>query len=334
MKAQFVYERLEFDRGNNPLDSLNIGNKGVRIYNKLSNIAQVLDIEEVGVEDLNKEKAIASWRIPGIKGKIERVGYGRIILYLSDIGGEKEYQVYAKGKRGSDIQSWEAWDSIDKWRDNLHQLNESVNFERGKDPKETMGLGKARLRDFNSLEEAAKWVVLFPNIVTEGKFQSWEGLTMPYDADRKIGTFKEEIIPYFDKLDLVRWIKNNLLVNGTPLVLRDSKEIADQATYMMLGLEESLGFEREKDPKQSLDIGLDRKISKGDIFNAIFRFKDYTEYNILKISEVSVKVKAIQDEEIDEDSLERITVGRIIGHEEKGDWVCIWDDNLKKWIIE
>lgn len=153
----YLAESVNFQKGLDPREMMDIGDEAYRVLQKMKTIAASLGIPEIPIDDLNKEKALASWRMPGIKGTDQErkdTGIGRIILYKS---GDDEIKVYTKGIRGTDIDQWYSWNSPRKWIENIKMINEDVNFERGRDPKDTMKIGSKELLKDDSLGRQRGW---------------------------------------------------------------------------------------------------------------------------------------------------------------------------------
>jgi hypothetical protein len=269
-----TFESLDFERGIDPKESIGIGNEGFRIYNKFQKIAKSLGIEEAGINDLNQKIAIGSWKMPWLKGDVDKSGFGRIILFQS-VEDSGEYKVYSKGKRGSDIQDWRMWNSPRKWLENIKMLNESINFERGIDPKKSMGIG----------EEAT-----YQKIADMMQKDGWSPVD-PYESDSAIGWAVEyghhDLAKFLldrhshqdevqnQMVNYIQWSAQNRNLDMLELLLSyfnldpshlnfalrmaSSYEPAyNTIKSYMNKTNESLEFERGKDPKSSLNIGLSR----------------------------------------------------------------------------
>lgn len=119
-------------------------------------------------------------------------------------------------------------------------VSESLNFERGKkDPKISMGIGRTARRDFNNFEEIIEWLYNYPEVYTDGKVKKWEKSDAEYSYTSKLWSTSSKTI---SKLELVRWIKWNIKLDGELLGLRDAKEIADQLSEL-IGNPENYSFQ-------------------------------------------------------------------------------------------
>lgn len=104
-------------------------------------------------------------------------------------------------------------------------VRENINFEREVDPKIFMGVGRSVKRIFKNTDEASKWCYEFPIICTEGILKEWPNKVYYYSKDNSQFT-----IPKIEGLQVVKWIKNNLLLeeNEGYLSLKNAKEIWDK----------------------------------------------------------------------------------------------------------
>ncbi|MDD5648942.1 MAG: hypothetical protein PHF86_00750 [Candidatus Nanoarchaeia archaeon] len=104
-------------------------------------------------------------------------------------------------------------------------VRENINFEREVDPKIFMGIGRSVKRIFKNTEEASQWCYEFPSICTEGILKEW-----PYKVLYNRENNLQFTIPKIEGLKIVKWIKNNLLLeeNKDYLSLKDAKEIWDK----------------------------------------------------------------------------------------------------------
>lgn len=257
MRAKCVYEDISFERGKDPKDVLDIGDKGMRIYKKLSDIAKSLGIKETSIDDLNEKLAIAAWKNPGLSGNTKKgTVYGRIILYKSIIGDHKDYRIYTVGKNGSDLQDWTAWDSAAKWKENLSYLNgnidESVSFERGKDPRKALEVGMEHFT-FH-----ADYIVI-SNRYGESMIQRKKNILSDEDA---IASLKSMYLEPLENLLVVEG-KNyphspySSYSIGLLKMQPQIKYIEYKGEYYKIpkGVRESVNFERGQDPKKALNIG-------------------------------------------------------------------------------
>jgi len=145
MKALFVSENINFERGSDPKTTMGIGRLEFA-KKRLGEIANEFGWTEVMVpnrEENNKPgrgKSHAKW-----------VNYFGSSINLFSFDREdpiKTLGVYVVGKskvdrlrnQRSDFDKLDPWFNKDKWI-SYFNLNESYNFERGQDPKKAIGIG-------------------------------------------------------------------------------------------------------------------------------------------------------------------------------------------------
>jgi hypothetical protein len=298
-KENRISESMDFQRGGNPYDRLDIGNEELRILKKLRRIADELGLEDVGIEDLNKDRAVASWRVPRpnspegffIGTRITFFRNGPFLVPLNGIGKYK-YGVFIMGRNGTDTQDWKKWDTADKWRSNISRMNEGLSFERGMDPKTSMGIGSAakmaeiknmgveNIRNIFSDVEAD-----YIKVLTGGKWsiQHPEDFMVPYKHGADIyKTYKkpkytsrkysnsfrsfitDRLRSIFSDTPNAEWwiaIGINSMEPIFNRIMKDRMEILDESASFIRGL----------DPKRALEIGLPSKMGEG--FTVIWRDK-------------------------------------------------------------
>jgi len=150
MRAQFVNENISFERGRDPKAVMGLGNEEDRIIGKLEELQKLIGgriVIEKGDSygpDKTTYTLLSTYKL-GRGGKIR-------ITFIPDISNYNVRRYYlacdysfsrgANARLEGDIQK-NVFDYIDKWLEkwNMNILDETVNFERGKDPKESMGIG-------------------------------------------------------------------------------------------------------------------------------------------------------------------------------------------------
>ena len=112
-----------------------------------------------------------------------------------------------------------------------------MNFERGKDIRSSIRIGRCKERVFKDIKEAAEWCVEYPEEYTKGIVSSWFGINPEtkntyYNAAKS--QFNHEALRKGNettgKLQMVKWIKENLHFSAHPeavIGLKDSKMIID-----------------------------------------------------------------------------------------------------------
>lgn len=145
---------------------------------------------------------------------------------------------------------------------------ESVEFQRGIDPYSSLGIGKVSQRDFSNETELIEWGYRFPITWSGGEIAEWN------DSDKVIrkplDEYHEEVyVPRMRnvRLQAVKWIKDNITINGESLGLKQCMEIANGIQKLAIqeieksrGITESMEFEKGKDPKDALGIGVGDKL--------------------------------------------------------------------------
>ena len=248
MIAKKTYENMDFLRGGHPYDTLKIGKAELRILDKLIPIAKELGLEDIGVEDLNKKKAIASWRLPSLRG----YRGGRITFFRNTDKPEREYDygIFIMGKHGTNIEDWRKWDTLEKWKQNIGFMYESVSFERGQDPKSSMGVG----RDW--IIKNTKWSInLAWDKYTIEYFEEYRGYYIVV-ALRNTGMYGDEGL-----YDAVANIPG-IMVTGAHSSWNAYKGIKKKIDEHLKAknivhkiLKESVEFKRGEDPKDAMKIG-------------------------------------------------------------------------------
>jgi hypothetical protein len=113
-----------------------------------------------------------------------------------------------------------------------------INFERHKDPKSSLSIGRIKERVFEDTDEAAAWFAKYPAAYTEGHIQDWGGKNpqsgIPF-FDRAQGSFNSRAlagIPVSGKLQFIKWVKENIHFSAHPeaiIGLKEAKIIVDTA---------------------------------------------------------------------------------------------------------
>jgi hypothetical protein len=100
-----------------------------------------------------------------------------------------------------------------------------MNFQRGQDPLQSMGIGYAQKREFSSIKEASDWAILFPAEYTDGQIQKWtKGMVNNGKLEIPAG-------PNTGWLQMVKWMKDNAripsLFGNEKIGLKEAKNIID-----------------------------------------------------------------------------------------------------------
>ena len=141
MKAQFVYENINFERGGDPKDAMDIGDRDARMINRLDSLLISFGFkkfDEITFEDDFYMKDLAEWHSPE---------YGKAVLYkYTDSGRIERIGHYGATLQGPSFTYDFTKDEILTkrcWENALAErpLYENMRFERGGDPKKSMGIG-------------------------------------------------------------------------------------------------------------------------------------------------------------------------------------------------
>jgi len=230
MEARFVSENIQFERGKSPMDAMSIGREA-QIQKEFITYWDAGDWAVRNLELITDDKYSPN-------DVIRKVGdHGMpedLVAYLQRWVEKVELTGYPNSKNEAPIVR----------RANLlteiaHQLRkhgilvEAVNFERGRDPKEAMGLGLLNKRDFDSNDEVAEWMI---NYSWRTKKGSPLDRHMPLSEDdfylkRKqkfAGLDHETFLLGEDiRLRVVKWIRWNIKINGKNPLLIEAKFILE-----------------------------------------------------------------------------------------------------------
>jgi hypothetical protein len=149
---------------------------------------------------------------------------------------------------------------------------ETIGFQRGADPKTSMGIGIAAKRNFDSSDEAVQWAYMLPYVWSEGDIPKW-------DPDEKIDITHAGGAQYVgvkriraNRLKYIKWFKDNINILSfdtyNPVGIKESMEIIDELQKLVikksregtLGLNESVNFQRGRDTKTAIGIGMEEKL--------------------------------------------------------------------------
>ena len=265
MKAYYVRERLEFERGLEPKVSMGIGISTKLKWNKFYPGEDFLPAEEV-VKYLKNPKLI-KYIVKGLRNQPEwTIDYQvKVFNYLIDHNGVALYkdlvpqraipkqtmhrifkELFEKG-----ILILERTGNI--YKIYLNKINESINFERGLEPKKSMKIGKnynnhfyklentysyydyAMRQDKNSLDrlilkKAAEFFEVEPERILgiESKNLSWDSIMHPKNLGN-VKIIKKEILRNYNdknsKLINSESISINLTNKGFAYVINDQFSI-------------------------------------------------------------------------------------------------------------
>jgi len=117
-----------------------------------------------------------------------------------------------------------------------------IGFERNKDPRSSMEIGRIKERVFDDINEAANWFAKYPAAYTEGFITDWGGKNphtgVPF-FDRATGNFNHRAFSgthISGKLQFIKWVKENIHFSKYPeaiIGLKEAKIIVDTAEQIV-----------------------------------------------------------------------------------------------------
>jgi len=140
---------------------------------------------------------------------------------------------------------------------------ESVEFQRGADPYTSLGIGKSTQRDFSGGKELIEWAYNFPAVWSKGEIPEWND--SDYIIRKPFGGYLEEV--YIQrmrniKLIVIKWIKDNITINGEPLSLKEAMNMFEEIQKFVIknlererGIRESIDFHKGGNPLDTLEVG-------------------------------------------------------------------------------
>lgn len=252
-----VQESQNFERGGDPMDTMDIGRVQERKQKIIDEITKFNSKKYGGSSVLIKYLSFhRDWDLDKLeKDSIENLKYA--LKYL------------------------EKWEQIDKKIDKKQKnfkINETVNFERGQDPKQSMGIGQEflakKFKEF--LEDELSWKgsrVQIINNSTAFIYKCWPGQSMRgvlVDMLHRVGWEDKYNVSIIDN-----WTP------GDPDGNTWHEYLITPKTRKAKKIKESINFERGQDPKDSLKIGIKNKRS----FKTVRECAQFFIDNIAKLSE-------------------------------------------------
>jgi hypothetical protein len=166
MKAKYVFENIKFERNLDPKSSMNLGmdSKSYEIYEVSVRTISNGGGDERSSFDLDEEETISLLKRIPIMNKRDFLNYS--VKYLTDNGHTSSRNLYTTL---SDLRERRFVENFEyfKYKDNYYpfdEVNENLNFERGMEPKKSMGIG---LRDMDAIQ-------LIDFLENSGKFDKWK----------------------------------------------------------------------------------------------------------------------------------------------------------------
>jgi len=246
MKAKLVNENINFERGQDPKSSMDIGasrmiDEVVWSQNILPSIEEVVgfDMDFMGHKILvtKIKEPIANQYLP-YRGVTDIPG-----IFVGQQPSEKA-----------------VYDMIKSQIIEYVKTNESVNFERGQDPKDSMSIGvNANVMKFlqwvrNDFQLDKDHVDYFGYInlgYTGGKDYIFKDPEMQDGYERFVKDYKR-YLPTMKEMGL--YLTNKPDIEET--IIHDDS-ILDGHDHMVL---ESVNFQRGKDPREAMSVGLDAEM--------------------------------------------------------------------------
>jgi len=291
MKAKFIYEALDFERGIDPKDSMELGRLGKRAMDRMKpGVIYVSSTPRWGYywfyKDPRDNKIYKAFSLKREGGyKVDEWGNN---LYNE----EKDFPL--------DLQP--TGKHFDKFLAKIVQVNrihEALNFERGGDPKDSIRVGRKWKWDMtgeelsihiiNDIEEKSKPILdRLKKAVKDAGFRSLEeynNYVLDY-YDSHPESSPKDVVHASKEIDNIEGELEELIkeeVEKYPFkqgINHKGSVIGDLFSLMLEGgafmtyvdlikghldkeyLKESLDFERGKDPKESMDIGMEQKYGK------------------------------------------------------------------------
>ncbi len=268
MEAKFIYETLDFERGLDPKKSMNIGmdakldawiqnNYGV----KASNDKEALEYAVTG-KNLEFVKYLIGVKNTEISNTALNLAFQK----------KSNYNLFLKNTIDDEIKLWLVTkgnpESMDYVKNNMKKIiGESINFERGKDPRDSMKIGIVNKRSFKTIQECAQFFIDNIQKLSDGRFKDKEELIYYFDRMDKTKHDSSEVIPplksplrmskdylegFLEKDALGRTLEHKY----PPIYIEEWGTTFDQLLAKLQGLrdfhieiQKSLGIHRETPPK-------------------------------------------------------------------------------------
>ena len=269
MRARLVLETLDFERGGDPKKSLQIGDAAT--YQK---IADKMKNDGWTPNDPYQSDSAIGWAVE--YGNLE---YAKFLLDRHGLPQEDAGTLISWASQADFIEMVELllshkpdphkldyalrmavgndpiWEVINNYIEEA-KVHESVNFERGQEPKEAMKIGK------NRLVKKGEPITIY--------FQGEPMDAIALEDEEETG--QANYLDFMDSDGGICWaIKDNSDENP-------SWRVAEVGQY-----NESLDFERGQDPKKAMSIGKTREIHKGDRF----LIRNYYDGKMTEVTAVS-----------------------------------------------
>lgn len=166
MKARRVNENISFERGTDPREQMGIGDAEIQTINKLDRLARRYGFEKVELDPRDEEEGIINiqrWFDPEYEVQV--------LLYKHEDWKPGELFINWEDLEGSGNDSAEQWLDPNEWESHYgedREMYENVSFERGMDPKRSMGIGMPNLDNPDY-----KWKEIDPQISSNKWAKNW-----------------------------------------------------------------------------------------------------------------------------------------------------------------
>jgi len=280
MRAKYIYENIEFERGIEPRDAMGIGDEGIKYTKKLDKIAKEMYFRKDDYFHKADSTSIARW-----------VGWrSESVLLSKDVKGYSIYAVNAysgaTSKPINDSRYFPRWLNIEDWKDFFDRdshnnyddhtnrrkelLKESIEFERTTEPRKAMGIGKIRNYDDlrimmeNNMSDE-EYEFFWNNVATKNLYLSKKEYEHIHKRvidflrkNKKLINVINAYMPINGSLEsFVHSILSIIYVSGVGGVpfLKSIKHICPSPTSISR-VKESIEFERGIEPYKAMNIGL------------------------------------------------------------------------------
>jgi len=189
MRALFLYDSFDFERGVDPREALNIGIEG-RLRNWIKK-KKGLDFDKTKLETVLHYAAMDN-QVDFVKYLIDvkkaPITDGALnVAFANKVDDEIIMYLISKGDQG-------IMDFIQK-KKKARTVRESLNFERGLDPKDSLKVGIRNKRSFKTVKECAKFFIDNIDKLSEGRFKSKEELIEAFKLMGKTKNNPRDIVP-------------------------------------------------------------------------------------------------------------------------------------------
>jgi len=222
MKAQYVYENIEFERGLEPKKSMNIGREyllkksfksereaGLWVMN---NIGIVTNFEYTKDTPIKIEGDFYTYTV--LSNNLPK----KLVKYFNEWADSVRINGHISYDRHLLFQNFKAGLNIPGYNIIPAYKNESLDFERGQEPKDAMGIGRKAQRKFNSIPEAAKWFYTWMEYILDGKYKP-EDLYLIQDE-----FWNPPFLPTKIKMPIIKWFRHNIILSGSKPSIGESIE--------------------------------------------------------------------------------------------------------------